>query len=306
MSSGRPPSSKKTRSYRANTLLPAGADFSQLLEPPDKQVRDYWSHYLNMDSVFPANMASSFPVRIPSWMFSASDDSQLDERTSTDIIRIAQEVTLAARTTLPLNANDAKWTSSVHSKALQLLGMQNEIILLEQEEWMAITLPSEVLLSSNIPDFTVGFSVANLSPTTLRTLNKMALDGHYLFINEARQVFSPLLTVECKSFMESAFEAENQCAESQIKMLYKFSTMINKMSTLPVFGLTFVGPYFTLYMAYALPEASEEEYSPKYRFHRIWAGDVVSIHSSLDFQIILQKINSWMVNDALAVITTHI
>ena len=77
--------------------------------------------------------------------------------------------------------------------------------------------------------------------------------------------------MESKSLLGSIFEAENQCAEGCIKMLYKLSTLSATTTRLPVIGISLVGSYFNIYIA---TTARVDQPFPEYQIQRLWVGDV--------------------------------
>ena len=294
-------SSKKTRTFRARVLFPAGASFPLMSDPPHPNSSELWMDLRNFKHVLPHDVERDLLLEndVPPSFF--SNDSLFDETTSKILIERSKTVTYAAQVGTSQVYNEAQWKQEVHSKALS--GIANDTVaLILEEDWPAITLQSDAILQSNRPDYSIAFPIHRHSPLSMSQLVASTRSGADPFLNNAMTFAFPVAVAESKSNLGSLFEAENQCAESSIKMLHKLSSLGNGTARLPVVGIALVGSFFTIYIASLELDGSDVIY----KIHKTWSGDVSYLWSSLQFQIILWKLARWIQGNALAKIREEI
>ncbi len=293
------PSTKKTRSFRAKTLEPAGVKFIRGNERPDESAEALWTSLRDFKNVFPRNLSLAPTLQdtegVPSNTFGSN--SVLDETTSLELIKLSERVADSADRCSTESYIEASWRSDCHNHALSLVREegQGKIVVLPEEEWQAITVPPDVILSKTKPDYSIGYRFNRNSPLHSDLLRANTHRGLDPFINEARTLAFPLAVAESKSNLGTSFEADNQCAENAIKMLYKLSKLGGPAANLPVVCMALVGRFFTIYIG----TTSFETSSTIYRIHKMWSGDVSVLWPSVQFQFILWKLARWIRTIAL-------
>ena len=292
------PSSKRTRTFRANVLLPAGCVFPKHDESPKSQ-QAFWDDLSDFDHSLPQSMQAELAnEKLPASVF--SDSSVLTEVLATQIVALAKEVRAYALEGEVDNYIEELWTNRCHSVALRRFEKQTMMDVLANEALPAVTIREGVIISLTKPDFCVAYRVDGNEAMQRETLDDFLLERRLdPYLNNAKMFAFPLIAVESKSAMGVPYEAENQCAESVIKMLHKLLQFQGSTGKLPVFCITFVGSTATVYMATTEMRRSKIVY----RIQQFWTGTISYLWTSIQFQIVLWKLERWIKGVALDEIT---
>ena len=279
-------------------LIPAGAVFLRMDETPDGHARPLWNYLRNFKQVLPQSLARDLASEeeIPPIVF--DEDSLLNQDVANTLLATARKVADSARQGEIEGYSEARWKENCHTTALSTLkiGGEGAFLVFPEEEWIALTVPPDVLLGTHKPDYSVAYVVNDSSPIQRDLLEASIINGCNPFINEVSQFAFPLAVAESKSNMASSFEADNECAQSAIKMLYKLSMLSETASSLPVFGMSLVGSNFTVRIVTRLVEGPRV----RYRFQKMWSGDVSYLWASMQFQLIVWKLARWIRGEAMA------
>ena len=284
-------SSKKTRTFRAKVLRPAGARFLINSDTYSTEVRSLCDYISDVTNMLPPALKSSEGIsHIPQTTF--GDTSILTEATARELMERARDCAASARLGNVRAYLEQEWKLRCHTRILSTLESQGGglIALKAEESWPALTLPTEVFLAENKPDYSIAFEVDSKPMLMQDILDAAALSGANAYINEAREQVFPFIVAESKSRMGSSLEALNQCAQSVVKMLYKLSKFGPHMEQLPVFCIVCYGSSFELHVACT----RKEEQHTFYEIVEIWTGDISSPWQSLQFQFILYKLSCWL------------
>ena len=290
--SSEPLSLKKTRTFRANVLRPAGARFLVNADTFSREVRSLCDYISDVTNMLPIEFESTESLRqIPPTTFGNS--ATLTEAIAIELIERARDCAASSQVGNVRAYLEQEWKIRCHTKILSTLESQGGgvIALKAEEPWPALTLPlSEVFLAQNKPDYSVAFEVDSKPMLMQDILDAAALSGANAYINEAKELTFPFIVAESKSRMGSSLEALNECAQSVVKMLYKLSKFGPDMEKLPVFCIVCYGSSFELHVACT----RKEEGHTFYEIVQMWTGDISSMWQSLQFQFILYNLSCWL------------
>ena len=291
MASSSRPSTKKTRKFRADVLVPAGVQFSTVDDTPDPSVQSLWHSLTNFNNVLPQSLVEVMDAyEIPQSAFSAT--SILDEESAVSLLDLSKRVERSAQIGEKNVYNEYTWKEQCYTEALSAFANPSlgTVSLVKEEEWRAVTIESGAMLFSNKPDYGVAYAVGDDDPLRRDVLDAAVLHGQDPFINDAKQFAFPLVAAEAKSNLGTSFEAENQCAEDAVKMLDKLCRLFGSTTSLPVFLLSLVGSNYAVYIATTGISRSKRIF----RIQKMLTGNFDSVWSSLRFQIILWKLAEWI------------
>ena len=276
MSSSKP-SSKKTRSWRNKNLLPAGFVKLEDKATPLKEFQDLFQLFR---AIANGDLSNSH--------------SLMDQSTMKKYKESAEEISTAASRGSALSWNETEWRSECHTPLLRFLTKAQSTFcqLFQDQAWSTLNLEEGVALLPHKPDYTVAFKVMNRSSDNSFSriiLDRLLADLHPYF-DDASSAAYPFLTAESKSSFGVEYEAENQCAESSIKMLHKFRALGSEADDLPVMSVSLIGYYVNVYLACS--RAMDGQVS--YLLQKVWAGILVDDYMCLAFHLMLHAYLNWI------------
>lgn len=287
------PSTKKTRSWRARNLVPAGFVKRQDDERPLAEVSELWDTLLTSIQVA-KGQRESYPFRdtLPSWMI--GDGENWDDSTIAEILAISKSVSDKAKIGSASMWNEETWRLMCHTPALLSITKlyPKELIMSVEEPWKGINLKEGTILLSHKPDYSFSLRV---SPRGTTPLSRPILDGLLVrldpYLNENRELAFAFAVAESKSFQGSELEAENQCGEAAIKMLFKLRQLGGDAIRLPVVCMALIGSRTIVYVASSSMESSGENV---YYMQEIWSGKLTRFADSLQFHIMFYRYLGWV------------
>ncbi len=297
MSSSSCPSTRKTATYLGRTLQPAGYNRRKDNLPLLRDATDL-GQYLLEDVQISSDQEHLFlnSTHLPKQIM--EDLNTLEDSVACIVLPAAKLAWEASFDGYAEAWSESDWRSRCHTPSLlslvRLDSLPNDVLMRTEATWEALNLRDGVSILSNRP----GYSFA------LRVMKEMCRDDGLLsasllevlgcdldpFMENRHETVFPFAVVESKSDDGSHFQAENQCADSIIKMLYKLRKLGVETSHLPVVAITWVASRFTIYIA-----VSRAMYGDKMQWdmQSLWQGDVKSLSESIKFHTMLYRLLCW-------------
>ncbi len=291
------PSTRKTRAYRGQTLQPAGYIRRQDNLPFLPEATDL-EKYLLEDVQVSNDHLRSFPNSTQLPRSIVGDLNNLEDSVARIILpaaRLAWEVSFEG---VAEAWTESEWRSRCHTPSFlsitRLDHFSDDILMRTEASWATLNLREGVSILSNRPDYSFALRVRThlqqddglLSPALLETL----VDDLDPFMETLHEAVFPFAVVESKSADGSELQAENQCADSIIKMLYKLRKLGAETSRLPVIAITWIASRPTIYIAvYRILFGDTMQWN----LQSLWCGRVTSLSESIQFHIILYRLLLW-------------
>lgn len=284
------PSTKKTKTWRNKNLIPAG--FIKLKD--DAVPREGMAQLFEL---LEHNLAGGIGA-VAGFM---------DLQTASSLERIAKKSSESASDGTADTWNETQWRRRCHGPMLQRLTDMFPQFSdpMDDLQWSSINVEERVTLLPHVPDFTVGFkpSLRNRDEWLTRQILDDLVAEIDPYINDSLELAYPFLSVECKSLFGVEFEAENQCGESSIKMLYKLRLLGGAAKNIPIISVTIIGYRALIYMACS--ECSSNG-NINYYMQLIWSGRLSKKEECLIFHHLIYRYFKWVLGTFQPVVVNEI
>lgn len=289
------PSTKKTRTWRSKVLEPAGfvklgllsSQFADLVA-----LRDFLQTKVSISN----EQRDCFLPDIDVLSDIIAERSCIGEDIAETILLASKRLARQANSEGASTWNEANWQRLCHTPSLEsIIGLfSNEFIMSVEEKWNWLNMVEEgISLPSHKPDYTFTLQVKVDEPSVLsRDFLDSQLRRLDPYVNELSAIGAyPFATVESKSFQGAVLEAENQCGESVVKMLFKLRQLGGEALKLPVLTIALVGSLCIMYLG-----TSKVVSNGKIRYYMkdVWSGMLSNLNSSIEFHIMFYRYLEWV------------